>query len=615
MDAEKYCPKCFKKFGSAFPKCPDDGTALVALSQRDLTGDEIDGRYKILEKLGAGGMGVVYKAEQHLIGRIVALKVLKREIVSDESFVKRFLIEAKATASLENENTVTLHDFGVTGDGLLYYTMEYLQGRNLAKVVKQEGPIDYRRAAGLILQAGRSLEEAHAKKILHRDLKPDNLFVLKRGEREFLKVLDFGIAKLVGDTTFGSPTGDRIPGTAEYMSPEQATRDQVSPASDLYSLGIVLYEMVSGSPPFKGETPVETLLKQVTDPPPPLAERNPDVQVPEGLQLFLDRALKKSPTERFQSATEFREALKDAVGGPASGEVSTTARGLPVSGVKSVTQAYAGIPSDAVKVEGQGPAGETGLPSTAKQRPSALAEAALAGESVPNGAPDAGEESEPEGVSDPVAAIGETNDKDRPRNLDGRRLLLGGIAAALVLIALLFYLPSIGGRTGTDSDVRAPTGGRNTEQHFADVREHDGVSPSPVPIALPPLKRDAEKVGADVRPQEVDTGGRQVADLRSLPPEVTVDLRPSDMQPRFDGGADRVSEVQAAPEVSMPEVRSPAEESKPKTVHPPKQAKDKRRKKTQAKDSGGTKAEKPPPVLNDDDSDEDDFENEKYLPE
>ena len=113
----------------------------------------------------------------------------------------------------------------------------------------------------------------------------------------------------------------------------------------------------------------------------------------------------------------------------------------------------------------------------------------------------------------------------------------------------------------------------------------------------------------------MDTGGRQVADLRSLPPEVTVDLRPSDMQPRFDGGADRVSEVQAAPEVSMPEVRSPAEESKPKTVHPPKQAKDKRRKKSQAKDSGGTKAEKPPPVLNDDDSDEDDFENEKYLPE
>lgn len=311
---EKYCPKCFKKYPPETERCPEDGSYLVSPMDKDLTGEVLDDRYTVMERIGRGGMGVVYRAEQHLIKRIVALKVLRREIVQDESAVKRFLNEARSIASLDSRHTVTLHDFGVTRDGLLYYTMELLKGRPLTRIIRDEAPVDHVRAAGLLLQACRSLEEAHEHNILHRDLKPDNLFVTEKRGREELKVLDFGIAKLVGDASMDTVTRTgMIIGTPQYLSPEQALGNTVVPASDLYSLAIVFYEMLAGKPPFIDDTPMKTMWAHIRDPVPPLRERNPDVQVPRSIEAFLARALEKEPGKRFTSVPVFTDALRKAV--------------------------------------------------------------------------------------------------------------------------------------------------------------------------------------------------------------------------------------------------------------------------------------------------------------
>ena len=310
----KYCPKCFKKYHLHMEKCADDGSFLVSPMDKDLVGQVLDNRYTVLERIGKGGMGVVYRAEQHLIKRTVALKVLRREIVQDESAVKRFLNEARAIASLDSHHTISLYDFGVTRDGLLYYTMELLKGRPLSRIILDEAPLDHVRAAGLLLQACRSLEEAHEHNILHRDLKPENLFVILKKGKEQLKVLDFGIAKLLGDSAGETVTqAGMIVGTPQYLSPEQARGNPVAQPSDLYSLGIVLYELLAGEPPFLGDTPMKTLWAHIQDPVPPLHQKNPKVQVPKSIEAFLVRALEKDPSKRFQSAGAFAGALRKAV--------------------------------------------------------------------------------------------------------------------------------------------------------------------------------------------------------------------------------------------------------------------------------------------------------------
>jgi len=280
----------------------------------DLVGRDIDGRYKVLSLLGKGGMGMVYVAEQATVGRKVALKVLRSDMADDDTFAKRFLSEAKAIASLTSHHTVTLHDFGVTSDGLLYYTMELLQGRALSKIIRDEGPVEWKRATTFVLQALDSLEEAHDKGILHRDIKPENLFVVQQRDKEHVVVLDFGIAKLSGDTSVEKITRTgMICGTPAYISPEQALGNPAVPASDLYALGIVLYEMLAGVPPFHDTTPMKVLLKQLNELPRRVSVANDKVRIPVLLDAALMRVLAKTPEERFRTASEFRAALENAL--------------------------------------------------------------------------------------------------------------------------------------------------------------------------------------------------------------------------------------------------------------------------------------------------------------
>lgn len=327
---QKYCPQCFGKYPTDVERCPQDGSALVGVTDRDLTGEMLDERYEVLSKLGQGGMGVVYRATQRYVKRAVALKVLRRAVVHDESSLKRFLVEAQAIASLRNQHTITLHDFGVTGDGLLYFTMDLIEGVALSKLIREAGAIPWRRAAGLLLQACDSLAEAHNQGILHRDLKPDNLMVSLVDGKDFVTVLDFGIAKILDDDSVDKLTATgMICGTPAYLSPEQASGQEVGPSSDIYALGIILYEMLTGQPPFVDKTAISILMKHLNEEALPVHEVRPELDIPPELDIFIRKALAKLPANRHTSVAEFRAALLEAADHAESGAALTMPADLP----------------------------------------------------------------------------------------------------------------------------------------------------------------------------------------------------------------------------------------------------------------------------------------------
>jgi beta-lactam-binding protein with PASTA domain/predicted Ser/Thr protein kinase len=263
----------------------------------------IDGRYRVLHRVGSGGMADVVCAEDLQLGRKVAIKLLHRRFAQDEEFVERFRREASSAAGLQHPHVVAVYDRGAWDD-TYYIAMEYLEGRTLKKLVQDEAPLAAPRAIDLTIQILRAARFAHKRGIIHRDLKPHNVIIDGEGRA---KVTDFGIAKAgASDMT---QTGS-IMGTAQYLSPEQAQGYSVSAPSDLYSVGIILYEMLTGRVPFEGENAVTIALKQVSEPPVPPSHHNP--QVPPALEAVVLRALEKDPARRFADADEFIAALEHA---------------------------------------------------------------------------------------------------------------------------------------------------------------------------------------------------------------------------------------------------------------------------------------------------------------
>ena len=245
-----------------------------------LIGKSIAGRYKIVSKLGDGGMGVVYKAIQTSVDRTVAVKILHPHLMSNTDAMQRFQREAKTCSKLKDANAIHLYDFGIENH-LTYLVMEYIEGQSLRDMLQPGKPLQLRRAANLIGQICSALAEAHALDIVHRDLKPGNIMITRRRNREHVKVVDFGIAKIVSDETKAThmtQTG-MIIGTPQYMSPEQAEGGKIDLRSDIYSLGIILYELVTGDTPFQADTPLQLLLKHVKDPPPPPRKLRPDLDI------------------------------------------------------------------------------------------------------------------------------------------------------------------------------------------------------------------------------------------------------------------------------------------------------------------------------------------------
>src|SRR5829696_2866352 len=275
----------------------------------------VDGRYRIIGRLGSGGMADVYEAEDTQLGRRIALKLLHRRFAEDAEFVERFRREASSAAGLSHPNIVQVFDRGAW-DGTYYIAMELLAGRNLKQIVREYGPtqpLDPALAVDVVLQILKAARFAHRRGVVHRDIKPHNVIVDEEGRA---KVTDFGIARAgASDMT---ETGS-VMGTAQYLSPEQAQGLPVDARSDLYSIGVVLYELLTGVVPFDADSPVTIALKQVSEAPVPAIQRNP--AIPPAMDAVVMRALRKDPDARFQDADEFIAALETALAG---GYVETT---------------------------------------------------------------------------------------------------------------------------------------------------------------------------------------------------------------------------------------------------------------------------------------------------
>ncbi|HEX4351738.1 MAG TPA: serine/threonine-protein kinase, partial [Polyangiales bacterium] len=303
----RVCPRCDARFRGDIAICPIDGTALRE-PEDPFVGRTIAGRYRIEELLGSGGMGTVYRARHQIIGRDVALKFLEPSLVKNERQRKRFLGEARAANQINHEHIIDITDFGETEDGLVYLVMEYLEGRTLSDEIEL-GPIAPRRALRIAVQVALGLARAHELGVVHRDIKPANIYLVRRkADADFVKILDFGVARIEQDmriTTQGS-----IVGTPEYIAPEQIHHSSAQPSADLYSLGCVLYEMLTARLPFEGKTTV-LLVKHLNDVAPAPSSIEPTL--PRELDPLLARLLAKNPAERFRDAYHMVEALQQLI--------------------------------------------------------------------------------------------------------------------------------------------------------------------------------------------------------------------------------------------------------------------------------------------------------------
>ncbi|NRA34631.1 MAG: serine/threonine protein kinase [Polyangiaceae bacterium] len=282
--------------------------------------DILGGQFRIIEKIGTGGMGSVYRAEQPAMERTVAIKILHPKLAGRSDLVTRFRREARAMSQLTHPNTVRVFMYGeLTESRSLYIVMEILDGRNLNRAVKREGPLPVPQAVAILIQVAGALQEAHDKGIVHRDLKPENIFLARQGEvNDYPKVLDFGLAK-VSDSSMrpGSvqlTQEGMVFGTPEFMSPEQAQGKILDARSDIYSLAVILYEALTKKLPFDARTPMEYIQKHVAEAPILLNQRVEGMCFPPGLEAVLQRGMAKNKDQRYQSSIEFAAALREFAG-------------------------------------------------------------------------------------------------------------------------------------------------------------------------------------------------------------------------------------------------------------------------------------------------------------
>jgi len=313
----KHCPICGREFPDNVKYCPNDGSTLRAKSPTaDLVGQVVADRYHIIKKLGEGGMGAVYLGEHVKMGRKSAIKVMNPGMAADPDAISRFNREASNASRISHPNVCQIYDFGETPDGVIYLAMEFIEGQALTDIIEKEGALPPVRAGKILKQAADALAAAHDLGIVHRDLKPDNIMVVRgRDGADVVKVVDFGIAKAVAGDEAGqkvTKTG-LVVGTPEYMSPEQLSGDKLDGRSDIYSLALVFFRMLTGVLPFQADSAQETMIKRLTDDPMPLQVARPDIVFPPALQAVLDKALARTPAERYASAAQFGKDAAAAV--------------------------------------------------------------------------------------------------------------------------------------------------------------------------------------------------------------------------------------------------------------------------------------------------------------
>ena len=326
----KVCPTCKGEYAGGELFCPVDATRLLTSSQlgsarRDpndpLIGALLAQRYEIIRLIGEGGMGLVYEGVHKDIDKKVAIKVLRDDLSRRPDVVARFRQEAKSASRIGHEHIVDVSDFGETVFGSSYFVMEYLAGQDLADVLANQAIIDPERVVQIAVQCCEALGSTHRKRIVHRDMKPENVFLTERdGIKDFVKIVDFGIAMMSDIETEGAPgrkltkTG-MIFGTPEYMSPEQAAGKELDHRVDIYAMGVIMFECLAGRVPFVGDTFMGILTKHLFDEPPRIRDINPASEVNLQLETVIRKAMAKDPTERYETMDELAEAAECALEG------------------------------------------------------------------------------------------------------------------------------------------------------------------------------------------------------------------------------------------------------------------------------------------------------------
>jgi len=466
-----------------------------------LIGKVIHDRFRIIAPIARGGMGAVYRAEQAPLGRLVAIKVLspKHDEEKDPEFRKRFFLEAATVAKLSHPNTVTVFDYGQS-EGLFFIVMELLEGVTLKKELKRAGPLPAARAVHITKQICRSLREAHRLGVIHRDMKPGNVMLLEQGdEKDYVKVLDFGLVKDIDkeDDDEDLTQAGVFMGSPKYMSPEQIQGDDVDGRSDIYSLGVLLYEMLMGKPPFKRDKQVQVLMDHINTPPPPMELDEGYPPVPPELQQVVMKSLAKKREDRFDDMEQFLIALKMTAGElslqmPASGEMGLTGEfpippgGTPVSGIHSLN-------NDPMRTSSSGSISAPNL--------------------VSSSGPQMGV---PASTSQPMTV---SSSQSLEQTSSGNKIVmvLGALALVAAAAIVFFVVDPFGGDETTQADtppVADPpdpiadpdpealgTAGQNDTETEPETQPETGTDPQPEPVEIATLlvELDSNPPGATVR--------------------------------------------------------------------------------------------------------------------
>ena len=436
-----------------------------------LIGKVINGRFKVVSVIARGGMGKVYKAEQSPLGRLCALKVLspKYEGDRDPEFHKRFFLEASTAAKLTHANTVTIFDYGQDGEDLYYIAMEYIEGRTLHRTLREEGPLDEVRTAHVAGQVCRSLREAHGLGVVHRDLKPGNILLADRAdERDVVKVLDFGLVKDVTGEHEDLTQAGLFMGSPKYMAPEQILGGEISPRTDIYSLGVMMYEMLTGKVPFDRGASVGTLMAHVNDPLPPLRQVNPKLMASPTMENIVYRCLEKEPNKRFNSMKDLLNALKRV--GNEDGVLTDTHESMPMARLDHVSS---------------GPRSALDGPSSIQSSDSLISPPSISGPQQIN---DSGRQVTPM-FGNPSVSETLTSGQGSPTDTDmaavqspnkGRTYVWGGVAVAVALGIGLVVVLSTGGKPAAQGDIGSTTS-----------TGAPSVTQSATPVATPPATTTA----------------------------------------------------------------------------------------------------------------------------
>jgi serine/threonine protein kinase len=468
----KTCPNCHTLYGDDVVFCPSDGAALrLDATDTDLVGTVLDHRYRVVAKLGEGGMGRVYRAQHVRLPREAAIKVLNPSIMGDKALLSRFNDEAARQSKIVNTHVAQIYDYGETSDGLPYIAMEFVPGKTIGGLLRELGPIEPLRAGRLIAQIAAGLDAAHSFGIVHRDLKPENVIVTTdHSGGDCAKVLDFGIAKAVsGEGSAHTRTGFVV-GTPKYMSPEQLTGMQIDHRSDIYALGLLAFELLTEELPFGGDSGEQAVMARFTSAPRTLAEVRPEVGWPPALQAALDRALARSANDRFATAGAFASAVTAAL---APWDVTLGAAPAPADRVATSRDASAALTTPPVT---------TPRPATVPLAPAVSSTSSTAEPTPPRSAPSA-----------PATAGGTGGASRRP--------LFIGIVSALVLAGILTAVmwprgattKGGGGGTQPDSGVR-PESTVIAQRNPTDTTAGKGTKPADTAV----VKKDST-----VRPKDL----------------------------------------------------------------------------------------------------------------